>query len=165
MSPKGFFKRSLRRLVPAAPKPTSTAVTAAMRGNRRINTKPELSVRRLLHQLGYRYRLHRRDLPGKPDIVFSRRRVAIQVQGCFWHQHSNANCPLTSKPRSNTDYWNAKLGRNIIRDRESERRLRELGWHVLVVWECETLEPGRLGVKLEKYLQKHPAVGFTRSKS
>lgn len=143
-----------RRLVPVAPSPTSPAVAAAMRGNKRTNTKPELVIRRLLHALGYRYRLHPPDLPGKPDIVFRSRRSIVQVHGCFWHQHPDPSCSLRSKPRSNRRYWNAKLGRNVERDRDHEARLRSLGWRVFTVWECQCSEPQHLTRQLQKFLSR-----------
>jgi DNA mismatch endonuclease (patch repair protein) len=124
-----------------------------MRGNRRADTKPELIVRRILHRLGYRYRLHVQNLPGKPDIVLPRLRWVIQVHGCFWHQHSDRLCPLRSKPRSNVDYWNAKLARNIKRDKEQDEQLATLGWLVLTVWECETADRVSLSAKLQSLLK------------
>lgn len=147
-----------RRLVPISPPPSSAGVTAAMRGNRRTDTKPEWFVRRLLYSLGYRYRLHAQSLPGKPDIIFSRKRCAIQVRGCFWHQHPSSSCPLRSRPRSNTSYWNAKLDRNVARDRERDAQLRALGWRVLTIWECECNIASKLGSKLERFLGL-PATG------
>jgi len=108
---------------------------AAMRRVRAKNTQPELRVRRLLHGLGYRYRLHRRDLPGTPDIVFPGRRKVIFVHGCFWHGHSCPNGERT--PRSNQRYWDPKLARNRTRDAEAQCDLQRLGWSVLIVWECE----------------------------
>jgi DNA mismatch endonuclease, patch repair protein len=143
-----------RRLVPVAPPPTSLAVTAAMRGNRKVNTKPELVVRRVLYRLGYRYRLHVPELPGRPDIVFPRMRCAIQVRGCFWHQHSDRRCPLRSKPRSNVNYWNAKLARNVERDIEQDAQLTACGWQVLTVWECETTNEDSLRRKLQRLLAR-----------
>ncbi len=123
-----------------------------MRGNRRVNTKPELYVRKLLYALGYRYRLHVQSLPGRPDIVFRSRRCAIQVHGCFWHQHSDPFCPLSSRPRSNKRYWNAKLNRNVIRDREHDQKIRFLGWRVLTIWECECRGDRKLTTKLARFL-------------
>lgn len=123
-----------------------------MRGNRGTNTKPELIVRRILHALGYRYRLHAAELPGRPDIKFSRRRCVIWIHGCFWHQHSDPNCPLRSKPSSNVGYWNAKLARNDARGREQEAQLDELGWRTLTIWECETSDSGALTFKLKSFL-------------
>jgi DNA mismatch endonuclease (patch repair protein) len=100
------------------------------------NTSPEMRVRRLAHASGMRFRLHRPDLPGKPDLVFPRHRVALFVHGCFWHRH--AGCAKASMPKSRMDFWEAKFERNVERDRQAERRLEALGWRVLVVWECET---------------------------
>ena len=106
---------------------------------RRIKSKgmkPEMVVRRLVHKSGYRYRLHRRDLPGKPDLVFSSKKKAIFVHGCFWHQHSA--CPEGRVPGSNQDYWKAKLERNVARDAAQIAKLTAEGWSVLVIWECQT---------------------------
>lgn len=101
------------------------------------NTAPEIRVRKLLHSLGYRFRLHKSDLPGKPDIVLPKHKTAIFVHGCFWH-----GCPICKhakiRPATNTEYWNKKLDRNIERDRVNIALLEETGWRVLVVWECET---------------------------
>lgn len=99
------------------------------------NTAPELTVRRALHSLGIRFRLHRKDLPGTPDIVMPARNAVIRVQGCFWHGH---DCPRgMRKPKTNTDYWAAKIARNIARDAKTEAELTALGWNVTTVWECE----------------------------
>ncbi len=107
-----------------------------MRQVRATNTTPERIVRRLLSARGYRYRLHRHDLPGKPDLVFVARRKIIFVHGCFWHQHA---CPRGSRrPATRPDYWNAKLERNVERDRRTRAALRRAGWRVLTVWECQT---------------------------
>jgi len=100
------------------------------------DTKPEMVVRRLIHSLGFRYRLHRTDLPGKPDLVFSSRRKVIFVHGCFWHRHG-PTCPLTRLPKSRLDFWQSKLDKNRIRDGENFRLLRDAGWDILVLWECE----------------------------
>ena len=97
--------------------------------------KPELRVRKLLHGLGYRYRLHRSDLPGRPDLVFPARRKVIFVNGCFWHRHDG--CPQVRIPATNRDYWLAKLERNYNRDRCSIAALQEQGWSVMTVWECQ----------------------------
>lgn len=101
---------------------------------RSTDTKPELAVRSLLHSLGYRFRLHRADLPGRPDIVLPRHRKIILVQGCFWHGHS---CRRASKPKSNEVYWNAKIGGNVARDSRNRAALECQGWTVLELWECE----------------------------
>ena len=117
---------------------------------RKTDTTPELVVRRLAHALGYRFRLHRRDLPGTPDVVFPRLRKVILVHGCFWHQH---DCPLGRKrPRSNRGYWIPKLERNVIRDDDNETRLRLMGWRTLVVWECEIVDVDALRERLAGFL-------------
>ncbi len=107
-----------------------------MRRIKARNTKPELTVRRLLHSLGYRYRLHAKELPGKPDIVFRGRKRAIFVHGCFWHQHEQ--CREGRFPGTRPEYWVPKLGRNVERDRSNSAQLVEAGWQVLIIWECET---------------------------
>ena len=107
-----------------------------MRAVRSGDTTPELVVRRMVHALGYRYRLHARDLPGRPDLVLPRLGKAIFVHGCFWHRHA---CEAgRSTPASRVEYWQAKFARNVQRDRSNLRKLRRLGWSVLVVWECQT---------------------------
>ncbi len=116
------------------------------------NTKPELAVRRLLFSKGYRFRIHLRDLPGKPDIVFVRQRVAIFVHGCFWHCHDKESCSDSRIPKSNSSYWSDKLRRNVIRDSESVAKLRQLGWRVLVFWECEVSDEGEVLAKIEDIL-------------
>lgn len=118
------------------------------------DTKPELVVRRLIHSLGYRFRLHRKDLPGKPDVVLSRHRKAIEVRGCFWHQHPDPTCWRSRRPKTRQEFWVPKLEANATRDRENETALRELGWQLLVVWECETAPALRqeLTTKLTAFL-------------
>lgn len=98
---------------------------------------PEMAVRKLVHAMGYRYRLHRRDLPGNPDLVFSSKNKVIFVHGCFWHQHESKSCKITRKPKSNLDYWLPKLERTKQRDKQNQQKLNNSGWDVLVVWECE----------------------------
>lgn len=110
--------------------------SALMSRIRSKDTKPELVVRRALHALGYRFRLHAKELPGKPDIVFRARRKAIFVHGCFWHRHPG--CRIASEPKSRQDYWEAKFARNVERDRYNLSALKTDGWRVLVVWECQT---------------------------
>ncbi len=107
-------------------------------------------MRRVLHRAGFRFRLHRRDLPGCPDIVLPRHRSVIQVHGCFWHQHDG--CRLANVPRTRVGYWLPKLARNIARDAESEAALRALGWRVLVLWECEIAASGSLSERLSAFL-------------
>jgi DNA mismatch endonuclease (patch repair protein) len=99
------------------------------------DTRPEMIVRRLVYSAGYRYRLHGKKLPGKPDLVFATRRKVIFVHGCFWHKHEN--CALARMPKSNQAFWSAKLNGNKARDARQYARLREMGWGVMVVWECE----------------------------
>jgi len=123
-----------------------------MRQIRSEGMKPELTVRKLVHSLGYRYRLHQRDLPGNPDQVFRRRRKVIFVHGCFWHQHNDPNCKVVSRPKSNTSYWNAKLDRNVERDLENVRSLDSAGWEVFTVWECEVADSGQLAKRIRLFL-------------
>lgn len=111
-----------------------------MSGIRGKDTKPELTVRKALFAAGFRFRLHRRDLPGVPDVVLPGKRVAIFVHGCFWHMHSG--CKNAKLPSSRQDFWREKLGRNIERDKKNIDALIDLGWRVLVVWECATREKG-----------------------
>lgn len=99
------------------------------------NTKPEIIVRRALHAAGYRFRLHRRGLPGSPDIVLPKHRLVIFVHGCFWHRHEG--CPKTTTPRTRTEFWNAKFATNQLRDEAAVETLRLQGWTVVIVWECE----------------------------
>lgn len=101
---------------------------------RSSGTKPEMEVRKTAHAAGFRYRLHRKDLPGKPDLVFPRYRIAVFVHGCFWHWHG---CQRSRMPRANRDYWEEKISRNIGRDRRVVETLRELGWETVVIWECQ----------------------------
>ena len=122
---------------------------------RRIRSKdmnPELQVRRFLHRMGYRYRLHRKTLPGHPDIVFPKLEKAIFVHGCFWHQHSNPACKITRLPKSRLEYWIPKLDRNKQRDAESLALLQQLGWTVLTVWECQVTDQARLKSELITFL-------------
>lgn len=114
------------------------------------DTRPELIVRRLVHDLGYRFRLHRRDLPGTPDIVLPRLRKIINVHGCFWHMH---RCQRRRKaPVNHAQYWREKRERNVARDRKSIAALRCAGWQVLTLWECETRCPEKLRATLARFL-------------
>jgi DNA mismatch endonuclease (patch repair protein) len=115
------------------------------------DTQPELLVRRLIHRMGYRYRLHRSDLPGCPDMVFPGRRKVIFVHGCFWHRHGK-QCPLTRWPKSKIDFWRPKLDANRARDRRDQRQLTSLGWRWLIVWECELRDRERLVMKIKEFL-------------
>lgn len=129
-----------------------TAITAARSRNmsaiRGRNTSPELKVRSLLHGLGYRFRLHRRDLPGSPDIVLPRHRTVVFVHGCFWHRHPG--CRYTTTPKTRADFWARKFEQNMERDERQQRQLREMGWTVMVIWECELRDLSALMQRLEK---------------
>jgi DNA mismatch endonuclease, patch repair protein len=114
------------------------------------DTKPELAVRSLLHKMGYRYRLHRKDLPGKPDLTFPSRRAVVFVHGCFWHQH--LHCRAGRIPMSKEEYWRPKLLKNVTRDGANLDALQTSGWRVMVVWECETKDPAFLGKRLVSFL-------------
>lgn len=102
------------------------------------DTKPEILLRKLLHSLGYRFRIQRKDLPGRPDIVLPRYKTAIFVNGCFWHRHEG--CKLASTPATNSDFWQKKFTANVERDVRNYAALKELGWNVLIIWECEVKE-------------------------
>lgn len=115
------------------------------------DTKPEMAVRRLVHSLGYRYRLHRRDLPGCPDLVFSIRCKVIFVHGCFWHRHPDSTCKLARLPKSREEFWVPKLESNASRDRRNEMALKAKGWDVLVIWECETKDQALLERKIQAF--------------
>ena len=122
-----------------------------MRRVKSRDTKPEMRVRRMLHAMGCRYRLHQRDLPGAPDIVMSGRRRIIFVHGCFWHGH---DCKAGRKrPATHRDYWDVKLQRNRLRDAENLAKLEAMGWRVLIVWECETRDAEALASRLRDFLK------------
>lgn len=114
------------------------------------NTKPELSVRRLLHRMGYRYRLHAKDLPGRPDIVFRSRKSVIFVHGCFWHRHEG--CRLAYTPKTRKDFWKQKFARNVERDIEVTSALQSMDWKFLILWECETGDSEKVAEKLSDFL-------------
>lgn len=122
-----------------------------MRRIRSKDTAPEFIVRSLVHRLGYRYRLHRKNLPGHPDLVFPGRHKVIFVHGCFWHQH--ARCKSGRLPKSNLEYWTEKLERNKARDLANRRRLTRLGWRCLVIWECEAIDGPKLNRRLCRFLK------------
>ena len=118
---------------------------------RKVDTKPELIVRKLLHAHGFRFRLHRRDLPGNPDIVFPGRKKVVLVHGCFWHRH---DCPWGRKlPTVNLEYWVPKLSRNKARDARNLERLLDLGWTALTVWECELSDRSAIASRLLRFLK------------
>jgi DNA mismatch endonuclease (patch repair protein) len=123
--------------------------SANMRAIRSEDMQPELDVRSLVHRLGYRFRLHRKDLPGKPDLAFGPRRKVIFVHGCFWHSH---DCSIAHAPKSNQTYWGPKLKRNKERDQRNIQALEAKGWRALVIWECETRDEGPLKRCLRAFL-------------
>src|SRR5260370_32617104 len=114
------------------------------------DTTPEVKVRRLVHRMGFRYKLHVHGLPGRPDLVFPRLNKIIQVHGCFWHQHKE--CPHSHIPKSRLDYWGPKLAKNEGRDAENETKLREQGWDLLTLWECELTDQKLLSKRLRRFL-------------
>lgn len=116
---------------------------------RSTDTKPELIVRRVLHRLGYRFRLHRKDLPGRPDIVLPKHHTVVFVHGCFWHRHRCRYGQVV--PATRTEFWNRKFEENVIRDRKVKRRLRGLDWRVVAIWECQTRDV----IQLEELLLRH----------
>ncbi|WCM26323.1 very short patch repair endonuclease [Sphingomonas sp. QA11] len=139
--------------------PARSAQMAKVRGR---DTKPEMRVRRALHAAGVRYRLHAKDLPGRPDIVLPSRRVAIFVHGCFWHRHPDPNCKLARLPKSRLDFWVPKLEANRARDQLKEAALLDAGWTVQTIWECELDRDG-----LERFtreIAETPRVGRYRAR-
>lgn len=124
-----------------------SAMMSRIRGR---DTKPEMAVRREAHRLGFRFRLHRRDLPGTPDLVFPGRHKVVFVHGCYWHRHQG--CRFAYQPKSNAEFWNAKFAGNVVRDMRVMQELKQMGWSVLTIWECETDSTDDLGRKLTGYL-------------
>lgn len=116
------------------------------------DTKPELIVRSLLHRLGYRFRLHRKDLPGKPDITLAKYKTVIFVHGCFWHRHPR--CKYSYTPRTRKEFWKEKFERNIKRDKRVGKLLRSQGWKVRIIWECETFDQGKLVERVKSLFSK-----------
>lgn len=114
------------------------------------DTKPEMVVRRLAHRLGYRFRLHRKDLPGSPDLVFPGRKKIVFVHGCYWHRH---DCKKASTPKTNVEFWQKKFDDNVMRDNKNLNDLVELGWEAMVVWQCEAEKPELLAERLANFLE------------
>ncbi len=125
--------------------------SANMRQIRSQETAPELAVRKILRDLGVHYRLHAKELPGKPDIVRRRDKQAVFIHGCFWHLHERENCLDGRLPKSNTGYWHTKLRRNVERDKANQAALRDQGWRVLTVWECQLKQPARVRARLSAF--------------
>lgn len=132
---------------------TPTQRSERMSRVRSKDTKPEMTVRRLAHGMGYRYRLHRKNLPGKPDLTFPSRRKVIFVHGCFWHRHPSATCKLARLPKSRLDFWLPKFEKNTVRDARNLREILDMGWSSLVVWECETENIETLRERLRAFLE------------
>jgi len=124
------------------------ARSEVMRRVKNKNTRPELIIRRLLHRRGFRFRLHRPDLPGRPDIVFPKHKKILLIHGCFWHRHEQ--CKRATTPVDNADYWRAKFERNVLRDLEVIAALTDLGWHVRVVWECDIKDRKKIDRLIEE---------------
>lgn len=151
----------LRRLLSLVPMPShlgphmdkiTPAKRSALMGRiRSRDTTPEIVVRSLLHRLGYRFRLHRKDLPGRPDIVLPRHGKIILVHGCFWHGHA---CPRASKPKSNQEYWRQKINGNRVRDALTKNALAHRGWSVLELWECELRPSERLEERVQAFMRR-----------
>ena len=116
------------------------------------DTEPEMIVRRIAHRLGFRFRFHRRDLPGSPDLVFPQHRAVILVHGCFWHRHPG--CKYAYSPKTRVRFWEDKFEGNVVRDRRNETALDELGWRVMVVWECETRDREAVAERIIEYLRR-----------
>ncbi len=134
-----------------------------MRRVHSTDTTPERLVRSLLHKLGYRFRIHRLDLPGKPDIVLPKRRTVVFVHGCFWHRHQD--CPHATTPASRREYWLPKFKRTVDRDRKNQEELQESGWNVVVVWECETMDLKKLSERISGRIAQYPANSNPRPSS
>ena len=129
---------------------TSEQRSRVMRAVKGKDTGTEMTVRRIVHRMGYRYRLHRKELPGKPDLVFGPRRKVVFVHGCFWHGHT---CKRGDRiPKENRRYWTKKIARNKERDQEHVSALKVKGWKVLIIWECETKDTRRLEKRIRAYL-------------
>lgn len=122
------------------------------------HTKPELYVRKLVRRLGYTYGLHNAKLPGKPDLVFARKKKVIFVHGCFWHRHPSPRCALARLPKSKLDFWRPKLTENRDRDKKNQRRLRNLGWRYLVIWECQLRDETKLAGGIKRFLGRRDSI-------
>lgn len=130
---------------------SAEARSKTMAAVRSKNTTPEIRVRRMLHSLGYRFRIHCATLPGKPDLAFASRKKAVFVHGCFWHRHRN--CKHATTPQIHSEYWLKKFTANTSRDRAALRSLRRLGWQATIVWECQLKQPGKVAQRLVRFLQ------------
>jgi DNA mismatch endonuclease, patch repair protein len=156
-APAAVLEIDLRSTFPTMPERFTIAERSrVMAAVKSVHTKPELLVRKIVSSMGWRYRLHRRDLPGTPDIVFSRLGKVINVNGCFWHLH---RCRHGQKaPVRNADYWQAKRLRNAARDVKTNRQLRRAGWRVLTLWECQLQDVDKVAERIARFLGPAPAV-------
>lgn len=140
--------------IPPSRDPVDATRSRIMRAVGRAHTGPEMMVRKLLHALGYRFRVHRKDLPGTPDIVLPKHKTAIFVHGCFWHRHEG--CRLTTMPKTRVEFWRDKFDRNVARDQRNEDALTHAGWRVMTVWQCETQRRDELTERLRNaFLEEH----------
>lgn len=146
----GLLTPARRLAQPAMDTRTPEQRRRIMQAVKQKNTGPELAVRKLLYSHGYRYRLHRRDLPGRPDIALGPKRKAIFVHGCFWHGH---DCPKGQLPKSKLNYWGPKIEANKERDRRKQRELEELGWDVMTIWQCELANAQALWVRIQEFVE------------
>ncbi len=121
------------------------------------DTKPEKIVRSMLHRIGYRFRLHRKDLPGKPDIVLPKYKTVIFIHGCFWHRHKG--CKRCTTPSTNQKYWIPKLEHNVVKDKTNQKVIKKSGWKPIIIWECETKDLVKLSKKINKALKTNPQRG------
>lgn len=137
----------MHRFDPLSPKERSERMARI----RNTDTKPEMEVRRIVHGMGYRYRLHAKDLPGKPDLMFRARKKVIFINGCFWHQHG---CRQYRQPRTKCTFWEPKLAKNKERDALIMQQLLGLGWSVMVIWECEIKDKGILRSRIKNFLDQ-----------
>lgn len=131
---------------------TTSQRSANMSRIRSKDTKPEMTVRRLLHALGFRYRVQGNKLPGRPDLVFSARKKVVFVHGCFWHQHDDGSCRHGRQPKTNANYWSPKLRGTKLRDQQNIERLASAGWTALTIWECEVQRPENIRSRLIEFL-------------
>ena len=134
---------------------SASARSSNMRKVGAKHTEPEIRFRQIAHRMGLRFRLHRRDLPGSPDVVFSRFRLVVFVHGCFWHRHEA--CSRASTPATRRDFWSDKFAKNIARDKRQEAELIERGWRVLIIWECELRYPENIKARLENATRNVPS--------
>lgn len=146
----GLLKPVRQLAQPAMDTRTPEQRRRIMQAVKQKNTGPELAVRKLLYSHGYRYRLHRRDLPGRPDIALGPKRKAIFVHGCFWHGH---DCPKGQLPKSKLNYWGPKIEANKERDRRKQRELEKLGWGVMTIWQCELANAQALWVRIQEFVE------------